>query len=103
MCFQNMRKSSRCQRSSVVFLDSEHAEQKGSRRWFDPTQKTFLERVKAEANSLLVGDDQAKRQLNLSFINARTDVPSSQYKGKILLKISISTCAPGTFLPVPTL
>lgn len=28
----------------------------------------FLERVKAEAYSLLDGDDQAKRQLNLSFI-----------------------------------
>ena len=43
------------------------AEQKGSRRWFDPPQKTFLERVKAEANALLDGDAQTKRQLNLSF------------------------------------
>jgi hypothetical protein len=32
-------------------------------------QETFLERVKAEANSLLDGDDQTKRHLNLSFIN----------------------------------
>jgi len=47
---------------------SERPEQKGSRRWFDPTQKTFLERMKAETNSLLDGNDQTKRQLNLSFI-----------------------------------
>jgi hypothetical protein len=48
---------------------SQRTEHKGGRRWFDPTQETFVERVKAEANSLLDGDDQTKRQLNLSFIN----------------------------------
>jgi hypothetical protein len=48
---------------------SERAEQKGSRRWFDPTEETFLERVKAETNSLLDDTDQMKRQLNLSFFN----------------------------------
>ena len=47
---------------------SERAEQKGSRRWFDPTQQTFVERVKAETNSLLDSHDQTKRQLNFSFI-----------------------------------
>ena len=47
---------------------SERAEQKASRRWFDPTQKTFLERVKAETNALLDGNDQTKRQLDISFI-----------------------------------
>lgn len=36
---------------------SECAEQKGSRRCVDPKQKTFLERVKAEANALLDSDD----------------------------------------------
>ncbi len=49
-------------------IPNERAEQKGSHRWFDPTQKTFLKRVKVEANSLLDGDDQTKCQLNLSFI-----------------------------------
>jgi hypothetical protein len=47
---------------------SERAEQKGSRRWFDPTQKMFVERVKAETNSWLDGHDQTKHQLNISFI-----------------------------------
>jgi hypothetical protein len=31
----------------------EGAEQKGGRRWFDPTQKPFWERVKAETDALL--------------------------------------------------
>ena len=48
---------------------SERDEHKGVCRWFDPAQETFSERVKAEANSLLDGDDQTKRHLNLSFIN----------------------------------
>jgi hypothetical protein len=48
---------------------SECAEHKGGRRWFDPTQETFLECVKAEVTSLLDGDVQTKRHLNLFFVN----------------------------------
>jgi hypothetical protein len=44
----------------------ECAEHKGGCRWFDPTQETFLERVKAEANPLLDDDAQTERQLNFS-------------------------------------
>lgn len=68
---------------------SERAEQKGSRRWFDPTEKTFVERVKAETNSLLDGNDQMKRQLNLSFFK-RSRTAESQW---------ILNCIDCTFLP----
>ena len=41
---------------------SERIKHKNDPRWLDPAQRTFLERVKAEANSLLDGDDQMKCQ-----------------------------------------
>lgn len=44
----------------------ECAEHKGGCRGFDPTQETFLECVKAEANPLLEDDAQTERQLNFS-------------------------------------
>jgi hypothetical protein len=68
---------------------SERAEQKGSRRWFDPRQKTFLERLKAETNPLLDGNDQTKRQLNLSFIKIGRTAESQWILNRI----------DGTFLP----
>ena len=43
----------------------ERAEYKGSRWWFDPTQKTFLERVNAEADALLDQSEHTTHELNL--------------------------------------
>jgi len=68
---------------------SERAEQKGSRRWFDPTQKRFLEHVKAETDSLLDGNDQTKRQLNLSFLQIGQTAESHWFRNR----------SDGTFLP----
>jgi hypothetical protein len=68
---------------------SERTKQKGSRRWFDPTQQTFVERVKAETNSLLDGNDQTKRQLKLSFIKIGRTAESQWILNRI----------DGTFLP----
>jgi hypothetical protein len=124
VCFQNTRKSSRCQRRSVVFLNKEErlfpspnhpgqehqkkpvrlpvdralyvspendqlvsqqrvfrkelgfssgqigecAKRKGGRRWFNPAQKTFLKRMKAETDTLLDGGEYTQHELNLSFV-----------------------------------
>jgi hypothetical protein len=46
----------------------ECAKHKGGRRWFNPTQKTFLKRMKAEKYALLDRDEHRQHELNPSFV-----------------------------------
>jgi hypothetical protein len=127
VCFQNTRKSSRCQRKIVVFLNKEEclfpspnhpgqehqkkpvrllvdwavyvspendqlvsqqrvfrkefgfssgqigacAKHKRGRRWFKPTQKTFLKRMKAETDTLFDGGEYTARIEPLLHENGR--------------------------------
>jgi hypothetical protein len=54
-----------------------------------PTQKTFLEREKAETNALLDSNDQTKSQLNFSFIKIGRTAESQWILNR----------SDGTFLP----
>jgi hypothetical protein len=48
------------------------SEHQGSRRWFEPTRKTFLERVTAGRDSLLDQSEHTPHELNLSFVKIGT-------------------------------
>ncbi len=46
----------------------EYAKHKGGRWWFNPAQKTFLKRMKAETDTLFDGGEYTQHELNLSFV-----------------------------------
>src|SRR3984893_9933930 len=46
----------------------ECAEQKGGRWWFHPAQKTFLQRMNVETDTLFDGGVYTQHELNLSFV-----------------------------------
>ena len=56
----------------------ECAQHKGGRRWFNPTQKAFLKRMKAEADTLFDGGEDTQHESNLSF--AKMGALEDEYK-----------------------
>jgi hypothetical protein len=146
LCLQNTRKSSRCQRKIVVFLNKEErlfpspnhpgqehqkkpvrlpvdrafylspendqlvsqqrvfrkefgfssgqigecAKHKGGRRWFNPTPKMFLKRMKAETDTLFDGGEYTQHELNLSFVKMGALEDEYKQNGPCLLYSSLT-------------